>query len=73
MSESTTSSELKKYRCWISEKEKIISFHFEDGYELKEFNTYNEFQDFYYQKSIETKYIWDGFYPSFFLRGSSFQ
>ena len=51
MSESTTSSKLKKYRCWISEKEKIISFHFEDGYELKEFDTYKEFQDFYYQKS----------------------
>ena len=51
MSESTTSSELKKYRCWISDEEKILSFHFEDGYELKEFDTYTEFQDFYYQKS----------------------
>ena len=49
MFESTASSEFKKYRCYISEKEKILSFHFEDGYELKEFNTYREFQDFYYK------------------------
>ena len=51
MLETTTLSKSKKYRCWISEKEKILSFHFEDGYELKEFDTYKEFQNFYYLKS----------------------
>ena len=43
MLESTTLSELKKYRCWINDKEKNLSFHFEDDYELKEFDTYKAF------------------------------
>ena len=41
----------KKYRCWISEEEKILSFSFEEGYELIEFDSYKEFQDYYYRKA----------------------
>ena len=41
----------KKYRCWISDKEKILSFSFEEDYELKEFDSYEEFQDYYYRKT----------------------
>ena len=41
----------KKYRCWISEKEKILSFGFEEGYKLIEFDSYQEFQDYYYRKT----------------------
>lgn len=41
----------RKYLCWINESEKILSFHFVEGYTLKEFDTHAEFQDFYYQMS----------------------
>ena len=41
----------KKYRCWISDEEKILSFSFEKGYELMEFDSYTEFQDYYYRKT----------------------
>ena len=41
----------KKYRCWISDEEKILSFSFEEGYELMEFDSYTEFQDYYYRKT----------------------
>ena len=51
MSEHRDNSDKKNFRCWISENEKILSFHYIEGYELKEFDTYREFQDFYYQKS----------------------
>lgn len=51
MSNSKDGIERNKYQCWINEKKKILSFHFVDGYQLKEFDTHKEFQDFYYQKS----------------------
>lgn len=41
----------KKYRCWINEEERILSFSFIEGYELKEFDTYSEFQEYYYRKT----------------------
>lgn len=41
----------KKYRCWINEEEKTLSFSFEKGYELKEFDTYEKFQDYYYKNT----------------------
>ena len=41
----------KKYRCWISDEEKILSFGFEKCYELMEFDSYTEFQDYYYRKT----------------------
>ena len=41
----------KKYRCWISDEDKILSFSFEEGYELMEFDSYTEFQDYYYRKT----------------------
>ena len=41
----------KKYQCWINDEEKIISFSFKAGYELKEFDTYGEFQEYYYRKT----------------------
>ena len=41
----------KKYKCWISDEEKILSFSFEEGYELMEFDSYTEFQDYYYRKT----------------------
>lgn len=41
----------KKYRCWISDEEKILSFSFEKGYELMEFDSHTEFQDYYYRKT----------------------
>ena len=51
MLKSNVLSDDKKYQCWINEKEKILSFSFVEGYELKEFDNYKDFQDFYYQKS----------------------
>lgn len=51
VSKSTTSSDVKKYRCWINDEEKILSFSYVEGYKMKEFDTHKEFQDFYYQKS----------------------
>ena len=41
----------KKYRCWISDVDKILSFFYVEGYELKEFDTYSEFQNYYYEKT----------------------
>ena len=41
----------KKYRYWVSDKDKILSFSFEEGYEMKELDTYCEFQDYYYRKT----------------------
>lgn len=32
--------------CWIDEDNKILSFHFEEGFERKEFKTKPDFQDF---------------------------
>lgn len=41
----------KKYRCWISDEDKILSFSCVEGYKLIEFDTYAEFQDYYYRKT----------------------
>ena len=41
----------KKYRCWISDQNKILSFSYEEGYEVKEFESYEDFQHFYYRKT----------------------
>ena len=41
----------KKYRCWISDKEKILSFTFKEDYEPIVFDSYEAFQDFYYRKT----------------------
>lgn len=38
--------EIKKYVCWISEREKVLSFHYEEGYIRKEFESHEDFQDF---------------------------
>ena len=32
--------------CWLDEDNKILSFHFVEGFERKEFKTKIEFQDF---------------------------
>lgn len=36
-------NEEEKFICWVSEEEKIISFHFEDGYKKTKFNTRTEY------------------------------
>ena len=41
----------KKYVCWINEEDKILSFTYIEGYELKAFDTETEFKDYYYNKS----------------------
>ena len=41
----------KKYRCWINDEDKILSFSCVKGYVPIEFNTYAEFQDYYYRKT----------------------
>lgn len=51
VSKSTTSLDVKKYRCWINDEEKILSFSYVEGYTIKEFDTHKEFQDFYYRKT----------------------
>ena len=32
--------------CWLDEDNKILSFHFVEGFERKEFNKKSDFQDF---------------------------
>lgn len=44
-------AENKKYRCWISDEDKILSFSCIEGYELKEFDDFSEFQEYYYRKT----------------------
>ena len=51
MSKSNKLSNKKVYRCWINDKEKILSFSYIEGYKLKEFNSYTQFQDYYYRKT----------------------
>ena len=51
MSEQRDNSDNKKFRCWISKEDEILSFHYVEGYELKEFETHSEFQEYYYWKS----------------------
>lgn len=36
-------NEEEKFVCWVSEEEKIISFHFEDGYKKKNFSIRKEY------------------------------
>lgn len=36
----------KKYICWISDKDKVLSFHHEEGYTRKEFESNEEFKCF---------------------------
>lgn len=43
--------ENKKYQCWISDDDRIISFSYIDRYELKEFDDFSEFQEYYYRKT----------------------
>lgn len=40
-----------KYRCWVSDNDRIISFSYIEGYELIEFKKYSDFQNYYYQKT----------------------
>lgn len=42
---------LKKYQCWVNDEDMILSFAPIDGYELKEFDVYSEFQDYYFKKT----------------------
>lgn len=35
-----------KYVCWLSEQERVLSFHKEEGYEQKEFKNEDEFRKF---------------------------
>ena len=51
MSNSKGKSQNKTYRCWISNDDRIISFSNIDGYELKEFDYFLEFQEYYYRKT----------------------
>lgn len=51
MSEQRDNFDNKKFRCWINKEDKILSFHYVEGYELKEFDTHSEFQEYYYWKS----------------------
>ena len=51
MSNQQGNPSLKIYQCWISEKDKILSFRYVEGYELKAFDTYTEFQVYCYRKS----------------------
>ena len=32
--------------CWLNEQERIMSFHYEEGYIRKEFQSKKEFQEF---------------------------
>ena len=32
--------------CWLNEPERIMSFHYEEGYIRKEFHSKKEFQEF---------------------------
>lgn len=36
----------EKYVCWLSEEDKVLSFHKEEGYVLKEFMDEEEFRKF---------------------------
>lgn len=38
--------ETKKFVCWINEEEKILSFHYEEGYIRKEFEDKEDFRFF---------------------------
>lgn len=51
MSKQEGNSDNQKYRCWINRKDKILSFTRIDGYEIREFSTYTEFKEYYYNKS----------------------
>jgi len=38
--------ETESFVCWLNETEKIMSFHYEEGYIRKEFKSKPEFQEF---------------------------
>lgn len=38
--------ETRKFVCWINEEEKILSFHYEEGYIRKEFEDKEDFRFF---------------------------
>ena len=38
--------EMETCVCWLNEEEKIMSFHFEEGYIRKDFHSRQEFQGF---------------------------
>jgi len=39
------------YYCWINEEDRILSFHYIEGFVLKEFDSFSEFQEYYYKKT----------------------
>ncbi len=53
MRQEETSQKNKKYRCWISEEEGILSFSHVKGYKLKEFNSQNEMIQYCYYKTYK--------------------
>lgn len=36
----------EQFVCWINEEKKILSFHFEEGYVRKEFDSRTDFETF---------------------------
>lgn len=38
--------ETEHFVCWLNEEERILSFHFEEGYIRKDFCSRNEFHEF---------------------------
>lgn len=51
VSESGNNADNMVFCCWISEKDRILSFSYIEGYERKEFDTYKAFQEFYYKQT----------------------
>lgn len=51
MLENDKSANKNKYRCWINEEDRILSFHYIEGFVLKEFDSFSEFQEYYYKKT----------------------
>ena len=37
---------VEKFLCWVNEEEKIISFHYEDGYIEKEFHSRLDYKSY---------------------------
>ena len=38
--------EAERFVCWINEQDKILSFHYEDGYARKEFKDKEDFRQY---------------------------
>lgn len=51
MSTQNKNSTNVKYRCWINDTDKILSFSPIEGYEVKEFETYTKFKEYCYEKT----------------------